>query len=654
MYTQYFGLREPLFRISDNPDGLYLTAQNKVACKQLYTGLSEGKKVLVLTGVAGSGKTTLIRRAVGELRKPCTLIDIQSVDLQLGELIDYICRKLSLKVDTTGSISQRISDLKKALPSRRLKHTVVLIDQVREIHSDLVDGMLSLSQHDSDGCLCIQFVVAAASDRRNRVEQLLLRRFDRDDLCLCCIESLNGVEVVSYVTHYLHQAGCKNISLFTDEALERIAQYSGGVPRLINLLCNGGLLATFLEEKKIVDAGMIEEASIHCLYIGPSNFQPVTNETVFELTAEHNSSAEKVSIIPGWPFENQPVGLEIERSSPFDFMFPKSNGKQSSSAEIVEVEGANSPVESVWGRLSSNGNWNQALPANTDTVGRGNKKIQRSDNLNCDQDLDHDNADESTTPIANSGTRWGLSEMIKKASKFDIPDQNIPEGLCDWAERIRNTVDLETSGTAESVNVKTTEKLQGYTANSTTASASHTNDSEHELGAQPNPVEQNSALKAQDSAANSTYSNSISLPEIIGKAAEHSVTLQCKLGLSVKFSESTDGFNNDRRVDSWLDLESSEMDHVAKLNELIGRHTLINSSGSESNITSELLGKTYPGFSGDQAGAEPIGEDSFHQFYATITDGFRPSASPYICKYLMKYKPVTSWMQNPCHQRPNR
>ena len=476
MYTQYFGLREPLFRILDNPAGQYLTAQNKIACEQLYTGLAEGKKVLVLTGVAGSGKKTLVRRAVSALGEFCTLIELQVGDLKLGELIDCICRKIPVSIDSTGSINQRITDLKKATQSQPIKHTVVLIEQVREIHPDLVNGMLSLSRHDSDGSSCIQFVVVSSPDRNNRFEQLVLRSFDRDDLCLCCIESLDSVEVASYVTHYLEQAGCKNKTLFTLEALERIAKYSNGIPRLINLLCNGGLLAAFLEEKKNVDAAMIDEASTHCLCFGTGDIQPVINEQEIELPAKHDSPAEKVSIIQDWPFENQQEG---QAASPADITFPKSNDKQSSSAAIVEVEDANSnsSVESVGIRLSFNGNQNQALQTNADTARQSDEQTQQSDNLNCAQYLTSGNADEITPSKANSGT-------------------------------------------AESVNTETAEKLQWFTTNFTTANASHTNDNKHELGTQPNLIEQNSALNDQDSTADSAFHGSISLPENIGKAAK--------------------------------------------------------------------------------------------------------------------------------------
>ena len=610
MYTQYFGLRAPLFRLSDNPAGQYLTAQNKVAYKQLYTGLAEGKKVLVLTGVAGSGKKTLVRRAVSELRESCALIELQTGDLQMGEFIDSICSKLGVEIDTTGTKSQRITGLKKTLQSQRIKHTVVLIEQMREIHSDLVKSMLLLSGHESDCSLSLQFVVVGVPDPNKRIEQLVLRSFDRNELSFCCIESLDSVEVASYVEYYLDQVGCKNKMLFTLQALERIAKYSGGVPRLINLLCNGGLLAAYLEEKKNVDAAMIDEASIHCLYIGPGGIQPLMNEKEIELPAKADSPTEKITIVQGWPFENQQEGFEMEASSTTDLMLPESKDKQSSSAAIVEVEDANSPVESVWDRLSSNGSWNQALPTNTDTLVRSNAQIQQSDGLQCDQDLNSDNADEFTPPKKNSGAGQGLPEMIKKASKFDIPDQNNLRGPYDWAEWIHSAVDLEKNATVESVNTENAEKSQGFTANSDTLSSSHTSDNEYEWGKQLNPIEQSSDLKDQGCTVDSVYGTCVSLSEIIGKAADHSATLRSKLGLSANYSESIDGFDFDREVGSWMGLEVSKSDQVAKLDELIGRFTLNNKSGAESNIKSELPGKSYPGFSGDQEGAEPLGEGS--------------------------------------------
>ncbi len=573
-----------------------MTALNKITYKQLYNGLAGGKKILFLTGEAGSGKTTLVRRAVSELVDSCVLIELQTGALKLDELIDYICRKLHLSIDAKGSISQRVTDLKKALEYQRIKHTVVLIEQVREIYSELVNAMLLLSQYQSDRSSCIQFVITGPRNRNNRFQQLVLKTFGRDDLSSSCISPLDHSEVVSYIAHYLDQAGCNNRILFTPEALEQIAKYSGGIPRLINLLCNGGLLAAFLEEKECVDAAMIDEATTHCLYLGTGDIQPVMNENKVELPAKHDSPTEKVSIVPGWPFKNTQEGVEIE--------VPDYNDKQLSGTTIVDVENANSnsQVKNIWDCLSFNVSQNQSLPATSPIKRRNDGQTQQSAN----QGLDPDNTDEFTPSIANSGIGRSLSEMIKKASKSDLSGLNGPSLPYEPAERIHNTVDLGTNEITKSVINETAEKLHGLTANSTIASASQA----HELDTQPNTNQQSSALKDQDSAANPTFSDPISLPEIIGKAAEHSLTLQRRLGLSTKYSKLTNGFNFDGQTDSWMGLEITKMNQVTKLGELIGTNTLTSSVNTWSNITGDLSDKSNSGISSDPMVAESLSEES--------------------------------------------
>jgi len=228
--------------------------------------------------------------------------------------------------------------------------------------------------------------------------------------------------------------------------------------------------------------------------------------------------------------------------------------------------------------LRFNGSQNQALQVNVNTVEQNDRQTKQFGNLDCDQDLNGGSADESTTPKANSATGQGWSDMIKKASKFDFPDRNINSAPYDWTERIHNTVDLDTIGTAQAVNNEIAEKSQGIAAKSTPANALRTNDREQELGTLTKTIEKICALKGQDSTDDSTFSNSISLPEIIVKAAEHSATLQRKVGLSAKNSGLTDGIDINRQADSWMGLE--------------------------------LSGNSYSGLSGDQAEAESLGKGS--------------------------------------------
>lgn len=304
MYTQYFGLSEPLFGNTENPEKLFLTAANKAAYEQLVADLTAAKKVVVLNGPAGCGKTTIVRKAVRDLAFSTELIEVQSNEFKLNELIGYIEGKLAIGVDSMASLTQRVANLKDALQKKHIEHAVILIEQAHRIESDLINGVQLLTQSNVNRPANIQFVFVGLSESANRLKQIALRNFEPDDLGLCDIKPLEGEEISCYIQHYVEQAGCNNKSLFDAAAIERVKKFSGGIPRLINLLCNGGLLASYLEEKDHVDAAAIDEASTHCLYPGFEKMESLPGHKRIEIRSNGGLAVEKVSIVQGWPFDD--------------------------------------------------------------------------------------------------------------------------------------------------------------------------------------------------------------------------------------------------------------------------------------------------------------------------------------------------------------
>ena len=447
MYTQYFGLSEPLFGIAQNPEKLYLGAANRIAFRQLVDDLTVAKKAVVLCGPAGSGKTTIVRKAVKDLPFPTQLIEVQSNEFKLNELIRYIESRFAVGGSPSASLIQRISNLKQALRKKQVERVVILIEQAHRIEADLIDGVQLLTQSDTGRSVNIQFVFVGTPESANRLNHIALRNFESHELGLCEIKPLDLEEIPEYLRHYLDQAGCKNESLFNAAAIERVKQLSGGVPRLINLLCNGGMLAAYLEDKDNVDAAMIDEASNHCLYPDIENLQSEPGHKRIELPSKGGHLAEKVSIVQGWPFNNgiaDPSPLNDRLNAlvtpgtaaeiPGELQdLAESRHISSSSIELPKRldESKNLPSESgsaavsenIWDRLSSNGS-----------------QVYATDSLATAESVDHETTALTTDYLGSGGKAmekiakgsWPLfPEMISKAAKhnqsFDLSEDCSPQ-----------------------------------------------------------------------------------------------------------------------------------------------------------------------------------------------------------------------------------
>ncbi|GEM_PF-3436158 len=432
MYTQYFGLSEPLFGIAQNPEKLYLGAENRIAYRQLVNDLKAAKKAVVLCGPAGSGKTTIVRKAVKDLPFSTQLIEIQSNEFKLNELIRYIENKFAIAVNPTASLIQRVANLKQALRKKQVEHAVILIEQAHRIESDLINGVQLFTQSDTDRSADIQFVFVGTPESAPRLKQIALRNFESHELGICDIKPLNREEVPDYIRYYLDQAGCNDRSLFNDTAIERVKQFSGGVPRLINLLCNGGMLAAYLEDKDSVDAAMIDEASTHCLYPDIENQQSEPGHKRIELQSKSGHSVEKVSIVQGWPFDNGIIessrpndGLNAvaaqstsvdSRGESQDLALPGQISSRSlelpkrfdESKNLTSDPGSTAVPKNIWDRLSSNGGQacaNASL-ATAESVDRETAVVT----------TDYADSDDIATEKDGNGS-WSLfPEMISKAA----------------------------------------------------------------------------------------------------------------------------------------------------------------------------------------------------------------------------------------------
>jgi type II secretory pathway predicted ATPase ExeA len=278
MYQQYFGFREPPFSITPDPRFFYDNSIYLEAYANLRYGIEAKKGFIAVTGEVGTGKTTLLRKLMLSLEKTIHTVLIFNTDVTFNELLRVILRDLGLPTEGKDRLSM-VEELNDYLIAQLAQGQIVclLIDEVQNLSDESLEGLRLLSNLETDRHKLLQIVLMGQPEFQAKLEQPHLRQLKQRIAIRCEIARLEDNEVRSYVNFRLRAAGCENDKLFHPDAVEKIAVYSKGIPRLINVICDNALLITFAASQKSVSADVIGEVA-RDLKLTPGN-QPNHNET---------------------------------------------------------------------------------------------------------------------------------------------------------------------------------------------------------------------------------------------------------------------------------------------------------------------------------------------------------------------------------------
>lgn len=264
MYVSYFGCREQPFHITPDPRFFYANDGYEEAYANLLYGLRERKGFIVLTGEVGTGKTTLLRRLMDELDKSVHFVFFYNTKLTFEEMLDFICQDFGLSVVSQASRLQKIQALNAFLLARLAEGStgVLLIDEAQNLSDEVLENLRLLSNLETAREKLLQIVLVGQPELYRKLTQPHLRQLKQRVVVWCKLDALPDREVEAFITHRLRLAGCERPDLFSSEAVQRIAFYARGTPRLINVICDNALLITYGASQRQVSADTIEEVAV--------------------------------------------------------------------------------------------------------------------------------------------------------------------------------------------------------------------------------------------------------------------------------------------------------------------------------------------------------------------------------------------------------
>jgi general secretion pathway protein A len=252
MYEDYYGFVQPPFSLTPDPRFLYRSESHDVALQQVWQAIRRKEGFIVLTGDIGTGKTTLCRTLLEQFDQTTFTALILNPFLSVEELLREVLlsfgvvSKDALKVGrlATASKHELVRTLHDFLLSLVPLHgsAVLIIDEAQHLSPDVLEEIRVLSNLETNDQKLLQVVIVGQLNLIDVLHKPDLRQLDQRISIRCYLKALTREEVEAYVTHRLWVARGSTSVTFTPKAFDLVHSISGGVPRMINLLCDRALM----------------------------------------------------------------------------------------------------------------------------------------------------------------------------------------------------------------------------------------------------------------------------------------------------------------------------------------------------------------------------------------------------------------------------
>ena len=263
MYLKHFNLTERPFSITPDPRFLYMSDRHREALAHLLYGLGEGGGFVQLTGEVGTGKTTICRCLLEQVPENVDVALVLNPKVTAEELIATVCDELGVAYPNQIQSIKALTDvLNRHLLEAyaRGRRTVLIIDEAQNLSPEVLEQVRLLTNLETSTRKLLQIILIGQPELRALLAREEMRQLSQRVTARYHLEPIAQQDVSDYIQHRLQICGTSHI-VFSKRAVDLIRRLSGGIPRLINVLCDRSLLGAYVEGKLQVDRGIVEKAA---------------------------------------------------------------------------------------------------------------------------------------------------------------------------------------------------------------------------------------------------------------------------------------------------------------------------------------------------------------------------------------------------------
>ncbi len=260
MYERFYNLRERPFALSPDPEYLFLSQVHSEALDSIRYGIESGAGFIVVTGEIGAGKTTLLQTVLQRLDDRTVIARVVNTMLDPRELLDAIALDFGLNnISPSKPVMLRDLGLFLVEQRRQGRRPLLVIDEAQNLSPQALEEVRLLSNLETEKSKLLQILLAGQPNLREKIASSDLEQFRQRIAVSYHLLPLAAPETEAYINFRLKHAALGQPLRFPADACSLIHDVTGGVPRLINVLCDAALVFGYAEERRTIDRAIIAE-----------------------------------------------------------------------------------------------------------------------------------------------------------------------------------------------------------------------------------------------------------------------------------------------------------------------------------------------------------------------------------------------------------
>jgi type II secretory pathway predicted ATPase ExeA len=261
MYKEYFHLNESPFRLNTDTHYLYLSKGHAKAKAYLEYALMNDENLVVLTGEIGAGKSMLIQSVLDNLTDDIVAVKIHQTQLSDVEFLQMLLLKFGIKSFHAGKI-ELLNQLKEFLLSvyHHGKRTLLVVDEAQNLNREVLEEIRFLTDLEVGPQKLLNVFLVGQPELDSILDQPGMEQLTQRIRLKFHLDALNENDIKDYIIYRINKAGENQTGKITGEVIPLIYSYTGGRPRLINVLCDHALTCAFVDKKKSITKDILESA----------------------------------------------------------------------------------------------------------------------------------------------------------------------------------------------------------------------------------------------------------------------------------------------------------------------------------------------------------------------------------------------------------
>jgi len=342
-YVEHFNLTEQPFRLTPDPDFVYWSKQHARAKAYMESTIWLADGFVVITGEIGSGKTTLLQSFLAELDEDIVYAVVSQTQLTATQFLQAVLTEFGFKPFNKRKV-ELLDMLNMFLIEQYSngKKVLLIVDEAQNLSKKVLEEIRMLSGIETHKEKVLRIILAGQPELKDTLESPTLKQLVQRIRLRFHLGPLDRQELQAYVQHRLKCAGRESDDLFTNECYELIHRYAGGVPRLVNTLCDTALLCAFADSKAVVEGddilAAIKELGWQEHESNTGVFGTVKNAAVGQTTDTHVTQIEVLHDGETISLQSFAPGRIIIGRSPDNEVYIKSKFVSRHHAQLVSDE----------------------------------------------------------------------------------------------------------------------------------------------------------------------------------------------------------------------------------------------------------------------------------------------------------------------------